>query len=74
MINFKSVEYCKCDECVHNKICMYKQSLSNVVDKMMNKIEESNFSEEAPFILNIECQFKSEAKSTPRTPTVPPMN
>ena len=72
MINFKSIEYCKCDECVHNKICMYKQSLSNVVDKMMNKIEESSFSEEAPFILNIECQFKTESTPLPRAPFTNP--
>ena len=69
MSNFKNVEYCKCDDCVHNKICMYKQSLTNVFTKLMNDIGEDKFSDDAPFILKIDCQFKTTNNPIPKTTT-----
>ena len=71
MSNFKNVEYCKCDDCVHNKICMYKQSLTNVFTKLMNDIGEDKFSDDAPFILKIDCQFKTTNNPIPKTAPIP---
>ena len=58
MSNFKEVKSCKCEDCLHNKICMYKKSLEGITEKLITNIEEDKFSDEAPFIINIECQFK----------------
>ena len=37
---------------------MYKKSLKDITEKLITNIEEDKFSDEAPFIINIECQFK----------------